>query len=375
MDKNNSKHNKLPGTIGNPFDLFLRFTEKIQQWPEALVFVILCGLAYLAALGQVTIALILLAFLLTDWILLGLLPKVRISFGPAKPPVLMLGAMRAMIALITFQISFDLGITLQIIGSCLVIYGFWIEPQKLKITHQMLTIDHLDQPLKIVHLGDLHIERMTRREEKVLLAIEQFQPDLILFSGDFLNLSYLRDLNAQKEARAFLSALHANFGVYAVSGSPAVDLPEILPDLLKGLDLHRLDDEVVLIPYGLKTLQIIGITCTHDPVKDGETLMRLSEGLSGDVTILLYHTPDLAPHSADLPIDLQLSGHTHGGQIRLPFYGAIFTGALTGKRFESGFYQVKNLHLYVTNGIGLEGAGAPRVRFLCRPEIIFWEIC
>ena len=92
------------------------------------------------------------------------------------------------------------------------------------------------------------------------------------------------------------------------------------------------------------------------------------------MNILLYHTPDLAPEASRLGIDLQLSGHTHGGQVRLPFYGALVTGSLYGKRFEAGRYQLERMVLYVSRGLGLEGAGAPRVRFLCPPEMILWEI-
>jgi predicted MPP superfamily phosphohydrolase len=88
----------------------------------------------------------------------------------------------------------------------------------------------------------------------------------------------------------------------------------------------------------------------------------------------LYHTPDLAPVAAAQGVDLQLSGHTHGGQVRLPFFGALFTSSLYGKKFEAGRYQVGALTLYVSRGIGLEGKGAPRARFLCPPEMILWEI-
>jgi predicted MPP superfamily phosphohydrolase len=89
---------------------------------------------------------------------------------------------------------------------------------------------------------------------------------------------------------------------------------------------------------------------------------------------LLYHTPDLAPEAAEAGIDLQLSGHTHGGQVRLPFFGALFAGSLYGKRYEVGRLSEGALTLYVTRGIGMEGKGAPRVRFLSPPEITLWEL-
>jgi predicted MPP superfamily phosphohydrolase len=100
----------------------------------------------------------------------------------------------------------------------------------------------------------------------------------------------------------------------------------------------------------------------------------MEKNKSDNLHILLYHSPDLAPLACQKGIDLQLSGHTHGGQVRLPFYGAIFAGSLYGKRFESGRYQLADMTLYVTRGIGMEGAAAPRVRFLCPPEISVWEI-
>jgi uncharacterized protein len=73
-------------------------------------------------------------------------------------------------------------------------------------------------------------------------------------------------------------------------------------------------------------------------------------------------------------IDLYLCGHTHGGQIRLPFYGAIVTSSVTGKEFEKGLYSTGRTNLYVSAGVGLEGKSAPRMRLLCRPEAIFWTI-
>jgi predicted MPP superfamily phosphohydrolase len=69
-------------------------------------------------------------------------------------------------------------------------------------------------------------------------------------------------------------------------------------------------------------------------------------------------------------VDLYLAGHTHGGQIRLPLFGAVFTASAYGKRYEQGHYSVGDTTLYVSRGIGMEGMGAPRARFLCPPEIV-----
>jgi len=81
------------------------------------------------------------------------------------------------------------------------------------------------------------------------------------------------------------------------------------------------------------------------------------------------HSPDLVEAASERGIDLYLAGHTHGGQIRLPLYGAIATSSIYYKEYEAGWFQVERTHLYVSRGLGLEGASAPRARFLCRPEV------
>ena len=91
-------------------------------------------------------------------------------------------------------------------------------------------------------------------------------------------------------------------------------------------------------------------------------------------SILLYHYSDLAESLKGLNVDLYLSGHTHGGQVRMPFYGAIVTLSRFGKKYESGMYDINGTKLYVNRGIGLENTPAPKVRFLCRPEITVFDI-
>lgn len=87
-------------------------------------------------------------------------------------------------------------------------------------------------------------------------------------------------------------------------------------------------------------------------------------------TILLYHRPDLIEAAAQAGVSLQLSGHTHGGQMRLPGWGALVTGSSFYKKYEMGRYQVGSTTLYVSRGVGMEGRGMPRARFLCPPEMV-----
>jgi hypothetical protein len=90
--------------------------------------------------------------------------------------------------------------------------------------------------------------------------------------------------------------------------------------------------------------------------------------------VLLYHYPDEIALAAAQGVDLYLAGHTHGGQVRIPWYGAVITLTRTGKRFEWGPYAMGDTRMYVNRGIGMEGGTAPRVRFLARPEVTVFDL-
>ena len=224
----------------------------------------------------------------------------------------------------------------------------------------------------------MHLEHWGRREDDLLRLLREEAPDLIVLTGDYLNLSYREDPEAHAQARELLKAISGEgdrdfpappAGVYAVLGSPAVDRNSA--SLFDGLAVHLLRDEMVEVDLGKgRSLIVLGVECNHRPRIDAPKLAALIREVPEDVPrVLLYHSPELMPFAEPMGIDLYLCGHTHGGQVRLPLYGAIVTASHLGKRFEMGHYQRGNTHLYVSRGVGFEGHGAPRVRFLCRPEI------
>jgi hypothetical protein len=372
--KDFTQRTKFPGNTGNNFDFFLGIADFLDRFP-AILFALLLGLvAALFTRFDPLQAAILFLFFLGDWALLALLPRAGKSFGPAKPPTFLLALCRAPFALLPFP----WWILVEAVGTALVLYGFWYEPHRLVVTQQTLQSPKLGfkRPLRVLHLGDIHVERLTQRERDVLHLTRQLKPDVILFSGDFLNLSYTQDALAHEHARSVLAEWNAPKGVYIVSGSPAVDPHDVVEKLVGGMyNLTWLRDECVMLEHEGKMIEIVGLNCSHRPFIDGPNLTRVLNGAGRErFRILLYHSPDLAPEASQAGIDLQLSGHTHGGQVRIPFYGALYASSLYGKRFEMGRKHVGGLTLYVTRGIGLEGGGAPRVRFHCPPEIVLWEL-
>jgi uncharacterized protein len=367
-----TQQKEFPGVEGNRFDVILHAAEVVARIPAPVFALLLFVLSLPPTAGNWVWTFALLAFFLIDWLLLALLPKLKLSFGPPQPPVLVLAALRTVFAFIPLPV----GLAFQVIGTLLVVYSFFIEPHRIRVTHQTLTSPKLrsKKSLRILHLGDLHVEHITGRERQLQILIKQLQPDLILFSGDVLNLSFRTDPQAVSNARLLMQEWKAPLGSFGVSGSPAVDLKDVFPIVMKNLPVQWLNDQKVTIDHDGDQIDIVGVTCTHMPFEDGPRMKQIINKSNRNFTILLYHTPDLAPIAARNGIDLQLSGHTHGGQVRLPLYGAIFTGSLYGKRYEAGRYPHGKMDLYITRGIGMEGAGAPRVRFLCPPEIVLWEV-
>ncbi|MFN8447129.1 MAG: metallophosphoesterase family protein [Anaerolineae bacterium] len=328
--------------------------------------------ALLAALGV-------LAANLVNWGLLRRLPARGRSFGPDQPAALVLGASLALVAMLLAVLGVSLALTLAVVVliSAVAYYATWIEPFRLTLTRQRLdTPAWHGEPLRLLHVGDIHVERTTERERRLNAMIESLQPDLIVFSGDFVSLSYTNDAQAKKDIRAIIGAWRAPLGVYCVAGTPVVEPMTRVLEFVEGLDnLTLLANRWVTVEAPGGVLHILGLVTTHDLKTDREALARMMQTAPDDgVKLLLVHAPDIAPEAADAGIDLYLCGHTHGGQIRLPLIGALASSSQLGRRFIMGRYQVKRMTLYTSRGVGMEGLGAPRARLLCPPEITLWEV-
>lgn len=344
----------------------------------------------LGAAIALTAAAVYFLFALGDWLLLWWLPQSKRSFGPIGPQLYLKTAPRVGAAILAAILGWFLGagqmplllgllVLAQLLGTAVYLWGTLYEPFALATSHRSIESAALSgqtPPLRLLHLSDLHVERLTPRETTLLELIEQAQPDLIVITGDYLNLSYVDDPTARAEVRKVLAKINAPYGVYATLGSPPVDRRATTPSLFDGLPIRLLRDEVAVLHLADgRKLSLIGMDCDHDLEGDARVFQNLI-GLAppDSAKILLYHSPELMPTVQNYSIDLYLCGHTHGGQIRAPFYGAILTSSALGKRYEMGPYVEQDTTLYISRGIGLEGLSAPRMRLFCPPEIILWTL-
>jgi predicted MPP superfamily phosphohydrolase len=316
-----------------------------------------------------------------DWVMLLALPRFGRSYGPPQLPWVSLMSLRLVLALVMRlglrSWALPVGGLAQLGLWLVAAYACWVEPSRMGVTRITLRFPRLNgsPPLRLLHLSDLHVERITARERRLLSLVKELAPDVIVVTGDYLNISFTHDATAQQQARQVLRELQAPGGVFAITGSPSVDPPELVAGLLDGLEVIWLRDRVATLTWHGRRLQIAGIECSYDIEADAQKLHGLLDGAARDAfTLLLYHSPDVMPAAVKAGVDLYLAGHTHGGQLRLPFFGALVTASIHGKRYEMGMYREENTVLYVSRGIGLEGKGAPRARFLCPPEIILFTL-
>jgi len=386
-------HNRIPGVAGTWFHRVLMLSVKLSHVPGVLLavyielftlLVLFTWALYMESLDiGLAVGIAFLALSMIDWAVLSQLPLRRRSFGPVAPTLLALVPLRAAITIVPVLLPLSplwIATLVEISNFALTGYvldSLWGEPFRLTLTKLTLKSPKLvgAPPLRLLHLSDFHVERLTRREEKVLKWINELRPDLIVYTGDLLNFSFLDDERARADCVQLLSQLHAPLGVYAVPGTPLIDTPDVQAAIYPCVPHIRLLKNEAIEIEGYPQIRIIGLTCTHDPVLDAPKLDRAHAAVPPEkYTLLLYHSPDLMPAASHAGIDLYLCGHTHGGQIRLPLWGAVVTSSKYGKRYEMGRYQEGNTTLYVSRGIGLEGKGAPRMRFLCPPEIELFEL-
>ncbi len=329
---------------------------------------------------QVAIGLLTLLAISGDGVSLALLPRRGRSYGPATPPLLALALLRAALIFLLGVLwptwaALVLAVCLQLALTAAHFYATWIEPFRLRVVRLDVPGPDGDAPLRILHISDIHFEGWTPRERRLLEVVQELSPDLIFLTGDYLNLSSVRDPAAHAGVRDLLASLSVVAPTYAITGSPPVDLRSVVPAIFAGLPITWLVDRIVEVEAQGRRFRLVGLRCTREREADWARLRRLlPDGASNGFTVLLYHSPDLFLEAASLRIDLYLAGHTHGGQIRLPFFGALITSSDFWKRYEGGVYRRGATTMVVSRGLGMEGLGAPRARFLCPPEIVLLTI-
>ena len=239
--------------------------------------------------------------------------------------------------------------------------AFLIEPQWLEISRHTLQTPKLDQSVSVAVLADIQTDQVGLYEEEVLALVQKENPDLILLAGDYLQIYEVEDY-LEELARFQQIFLRAGFdpplGIYAVRGN--VDW-ENWEDLFEGSD--------VKVFHETETLDIGPVSLTGlNWIESGNKELMIPGRDS--YHIVLGHSPNFS--LGEIKADLLIAGHTHGGQFQLPGIGPLLTLSAVPRSWASGLTEIRpGQYLLVSRGIGLERGNSPRLRFLCRPELIF----
>jgi predicted MPP superfamily phosphohydrolase len=252
-------------------------------------------------------------------------------------------------------------------GTICVAYGHFIEPFWPEVTEVNIPSTKLSdgESVRIVHISDLHCDPSPRLEPRLPDLIAQQRPDAIVFTGDCIN--SIEALPIFKQCMREIARVAPTFGV---QGNWDIWRPDA--DLFGDTGVVELRGQVEEVTVRGTTIRFAGAAArAGDEIESALAALRTS---SDAFTVFLYHFPDVIEAAAASRVDLCCVGHTHGGQVALPFYGAVITRSKLGKKFEAGRYRVNDTWLYVNRGIGMEGKSSPRVRFCARPEVTVLQI-
>lgn len=248
-------------------------------------------------------------------------------------------------------------------------YARDIEPKLLQVNKQNIS-SHLIptsfNDFKIIQFSDLHIgfqytvEQLTQLSNK----INQLNPDIIAFTGDLIDKPHLYHGSPLLiETLRSMKAKHGKYWVYGNHDHGGYGT-ETIRNIMEQSDFQLLQNQHDTIEKETERIVIAGI---DDAILGRPNLDEAFSKVNPDLfSILLSHAPDYADRASQYPVDIQLSGHSHGGQVRFPFIGHLYTPAYAEKYIQGKYKISDRLKLYVSRGVGTTRLP---FRFLCKPEI------
>ena len=259
------------------------------------------------------------------------------------------------------------------IGAGLAFEGFVREPQYPVAERIQVLLERLPEAFdgyRIAQITDIHFgPYMTQPElERSLRIAQAFQPDLIALTGDFVSHPWGKR-NGKAGARfaepcADVFARSTGVPIIAVLGNhDHWNDADLVAGALTERRIRVLRNQSQVIERGNQKLWIAGV---DDPLEEKADLAKTMTGIPrSDAALLLAHEPDFADYSARFPVDLQLSGHSHGGQVRIPGVGPVILPAMA-RKYHTGLNRVGSLQVYTSRGVGVIN---PPVRLNCPPEV------
>ena len=256
-----------------------------------------------------------------------------------------------------------------LVGSYL--YARYIEPNLLIVNREKLESSYLQSPLKIVFFGDTHLGEFNDNDQldRIVAKINAENPDLVIFTGDLIGSSGDFTVNPEAIAQS-LGQIQANYAKVAVIGNHEY----ALLDQYNYEDLMAAGGFTVLVDDWLDITELnVRLLGLDDVYRGNPDTTLTDEALDGTYNILITHEPDIVDKMASDQVQLVLAGHTHGGQISLPYLTEKILPA-NGKKYVKGLFSIGSegqTKLFVTKGTGMTKLP---FRFMNVPEIVAIEV-
>lgn len=255
--------------------------------------------------------------------------------------------------------------------SLLFIYARFIEPQMLIVRYESLMFSDTregDSEIKVALFADNHLGSYKSREfmQRLVDKVRYEQPDIVLIPGDFIFA-----ISREQLSEYFQPLKDLNMPVFATTGNHDyesagyIELEEVR-QVLRDNGVEVLDDLKTEIEIKGKKLKIYGLRDLWEKTVDNDLLADIS---GEDNVIVIAHNPDTAHYMENLRADLLVSGHTHGGQIRIPWLYPLMIPSEFG--YDRGWYEFEGMKMYVTSGAG--EVGLP-MRLGVPPEIVIIKL-
>jgi len=255
-----------------------------------------------------------------------------------------------------------------------VLYTTVLEPSVVSVSHVAMPIPGLAPAFNgftIAQISDLHFGHSTtpQRMDGFTQRLLDLNADVIVITGDFVGGQYRAEVLDQMSSS--IRKLHAREGVWAILGNHDhwYGVARTIQAIRQAGNVHLLINDSTAFKRAGELFYLAGVDDIWERKHD--LTRALANVPSGAPTILLAHEGDYADESAQAGrIALQLSGHSHGGQVRVPGKGALILPAW-GQKYDMGLYQIGIMKLYVNRGLGMV---PPFVRFNCPPEITLFTL-
>ncbi len=246
-------------------------------------------------------------------------------------------------------------------------YSEVYEPNNLEVEKISIYSDKINSKIKITHISDLQTDGIKAVHLRAREASNEFQPDLILFTGDVLN-----HIDLKKGVEEYLRGFKKNKNSYFVTGD--VDNIFSIGEFTKNISFQNLNDKSEILDIEKNKIGLIGLDLKNYHNKNLISNLQ-KEILDTNFKILFTHRPDVIFHLQQNQFDLVFAGHTHGGQVQLPFLGPIIKLSDVSRKIAAGgLNELNSQKIILSRGLGFEGHVAPRIRFLCKPHILLIEI-